>query len=265
MLAVIGCGNLNRKDDAVGVVVARRLAERLRLHPVPGVRAFDCGTGGMEVMFAARGCDALLILDASKSGAEPGAIYEVPGAELESAHEPAYTLHDFRWDHALMAGRRIFREQFPKEVQVWLVEAADTSLGLELTPKVAEAAEALYQRVLAFVADYAARRHADRGEAELAVKRGAIHLSQEVYTRYFDARSGAVLFARGEELCVMPVEEIAGGLLVKQKNAKGDRSIDAAELIRARGWDDLGEHTLTGRWDSELGALAIAMPKRSES
>ena len=53
--------------------------------------------------------------------------------------------------------------------------------------------------------------------------------------------------------------------MIKQRNAAGDRSIDAAELIRAQGWDDLGEHQLSGRWDQELGALAIPMPKRSHA
>ena len=37
----------------------------------------------MAAMFAARGCRTLIIVDASRSGSEPGAIFEVPGAELE--------------------------------------------------------------------------------------------------------------------------------------------------------------------------------------
>ncbi len=167
MLAVIGCGNTNREDDGVGVVVAQRLADRLRQHPVPGVRAFDCCTGGMEVMFAARGADALVVVDACRSGGEPGATFEVPGALLESLPEPSFSLHDFRWQHALAAGRKIFRDDFPSEVRVRLVEVERTGFGLELSDPVRAAAERLHEELLALVAE----RTAPRGRA--AAREGA--------------------------------------------------------------------------------------------
>ncbi len=152
MLAVIGCGNTNREDDGVGVVVAQRLADRLRQHPVPGVRAFDCGTGGMDVMFAARGAESLVLIDACRSGAEPGAIFDVPGELLESLPEPSFSLHDFRWQHALAAGKKIFRDDFPGEVRVRLVEVERTGFGLELSSPVRAAAERLHDELLALVA-----------------------------------------------------------------------------------------------------------------
>jgi hydrogenase maturation protease len=83
MLTIIGCGNLNRCDDAVGVIIAQRLQQYLIQNPHPNVRIFDCGTAGMEVMFQARGSEQLIIIDASSTGSEPGAIFEVPGSELE--------------------------------------------------------------------------------------------------------------------------------------------------------------------------------------
>jgi hydrogenase maturation protease len=100
MLLVIGCGNSNRRDDGVGVLVAQRLLTA----PSHGgsVEIFDAGTNGMDVMFKARGADKLIIVDACTSGGEPGAVFEVPGSELENRPVPSYTLHDFRWDHALM-------------------------------------------------------------------------------------------------------------------------------------------------------------------
>ena len=152
MLAVIGCGNTNREDDGVGVVVAQRLADRLRQHPVPGVRAFDCGTGGMDVRFAARGAESLVLIDACRSGAEPGAIFDVPGELLESLPEPSFSLHDFRWQHALAAGKKIFRDDFPGEVRVRLVEVERTGFGLELSSPVRAAAERLHDELLALVA-----------------------------------------------------------------------------------------------------------------
>lgn len=141
MLTIIGCGNTNRSDDGAGVYVAQRLQQWLRDHPQPDVRIFDAGTGGMEVMFQARGATRLIIIDASQTGSEPGSIYQVPGAELCADREASYSLHDFRWDHALYAGRKIFREDFPADVTVFLIEAASLNLGLELSPVVKAAVD----------------------------------------------------------------------------------------------------------------------------
>ncbi|MEM6733328.1 MAG: hydrogenase maturation protease, partial [Myxococcota bacterium] len=132
MLTIIGCGNANRSDDAVGVEVARRVRDRLAASTREDVQVFDCGTAGMEVMFAARGTEHLIIVDASKSGSEPGTIYNVPGEELEQEYRPSLNLHDFRWDHALAAGRQIFADEYPERVEVFLIEAEELGLGLEL-------------------------------------------------------------------------------------------------------------------------------------
>jgi len=91
-------------------------------------------------MFQARGARHLIIVDAARTGAEPGTIIRVPGAELVAERQPTLTLHDFRWDHALMAGRMIFREDFPTDVTVYLIEAGNVGFGLELSPAVQDAA-----------------------------------------------------------------------------------------------------------------------------
>lgn len=261
MLTIIGCGNLNRSDDGVGVVVVQRLLRRLERHPVPGVRAFDSGTGGMEVMFHARGSDALLVLDACLSGADPGTIYDVPGDELQEDHDPTFSLHDFRWQHALGAGRRIYKDDFPSEVKVWLVEAKTVALGLELTPAVAEAADRLYERALAYAADYAARRHEGRPPVEVLLKRGSLRISADVYRDYFEAREAALFMVRDDRLHLVPVEPMSGGIILKQRTAAGDRVVDASEFLRAQGWDDQGEHICPAQWDSGLGALVIEPPR----
>ncbi|MGM3306188.1 hydrogenase maturation protease [Anabaena sp. WFMT] len=148
MLTIIGCGNLNRNDDAVGVIIAQRLQQYLAQNPHPNIRIFDCGTAGMEVMFQARGSEKLIILDASCTGSEPGAIFKVPGKELEALPEPSYNLHDFRWDHALAAGRKIFADDFPQQVTVYLIEAANLNLGLELSPVVQHSADLVFAELI---------------------------------------------------------------------------------------------------------------------
>lgn len=77
MIAVIGCGNPNRSDDAVGSEVVRAL-KSTPIFSDTRIRLLDGGTDGMGVMFAARGCRRLIVIDACRSGSPAGAIFEVP-------------------------------------------------------------------------------------------------------------------------------------------------------------------------------------------
>jgi len=72
-ILIAGVGNAWLRDDAFGGEVARRLAG----HPLPaGVDVMDAGTGGLDLAYEVmRGYDALVILDVSKQGGEPGTLY----------------------------------------------------------------------------------------------------------------------------------------------------------------------------------------------
>jgi hydrogenase maturation protease len=153
MIAVIGCGNTNRSDDGAGAGVLGLLKARGVGAGRDDIRLLDAGTDGMSVMFAARGCRALIIIDAARSGSTPGALFEVPGAELEQSHRPTLTLHDFRWDHALFAGRKIFGQDFPADVTVLLIEAASLDFGIGLSAPVSAAVERAADRVERLLAE----------------------------------------------------------------------------------------------------------------
>ncbi len=254
MLAIIGCGNLNRSDDGVGVVVAQRLQRWLAsLPPEPTVRVLDCGTAGMEVMFQARGAQALVVIDACCSGSEPGAVFEVPGSELAARPPPSLNLHDFRWEHALFAGRQIFKEAFPADVTACLIEAVDTGLGLNLSPPVERAAgivEAqLQRRIKAW-----SRRQRDG----VTLKRSALHLPAALCARHFSGCEGVILQWRAPELLIMPVRHAAaGGYLLKQRNRAGDRVIQAADFFHDHGLDGESERAVVGCWRPDVAALAL--------
>ncbi len=158
VIAVVGCGNLNRSDDGAGPEVIAAL--RSRGLEAYGVRLLDAGTDGMAAMFAARGCSTLIVIDASSSGSDPGAIFEVPGRDLELRYQPSLNLHDFRWDHALFAGRQIFRDDFPSDVVVLLIEAETLKMGIGLSPQVTAAVAEVADRVAALVRSRAAVQQA---------------------------------------------------------------------------------------------------------
>lgn len=146
MITVVACGNPNRSDDGAGLTVLQLLKSR-DLAQDPLVRLLDAGTDGMAAMFAARGCRTLIVIDACQSGSEPGAIFEVPGSELTQRYAPSLNLHDFRWDHALYAGKSIFRDAFPDDVVVFLIEAQCFGLGLAMSEPVTGAASKVADRI----------------------------------------------------------------------------------------------------------------------
>ena len=77
---VAGIGNIFMGDDAFGVEVARRLAER----PLPaGVEVGDFGIRGIDLMYAlGEGYDAAVFVDAAPRGEPPGTL-SVIEPELE--------------------------------------------------------------------------------------------------------------------------------------------------------------------------------------
>jgi hydrogenase maturation protease len=152
-IAIIGCGNRCRRDDGVGGEVLDQLGARGLARDPSKIRLFDAGTDGIGVMFAARGCRRLIVVDACRTGADPGAVFEVPGHELNDGEGPPLATHEFRWDHAIAAGRRIFRDDFPDEVKVFLIEAESVAFGVGLSPRAVIAAGKVADRIADLVAE----------------------------------------------------------------------------------------------------------------
>lgn len=253
MLTIIGCGNANRSDDGVGVQVVQALRRHLETcAPRIDVRVFDAGTAGFEVMFQARGTTKLVLVDACVSGSSPGAVFEVPGADLEVAPQAGSNLHNFRWDHALHAGRRIFASDFPKDVTVILVEAKELGLGLELSPPVAAASQHVLGRLKQMIDAYSASKPSEARTIRL--QGGSIYLDADVYDAYFRGIETVAVLVGDEGLSILPIRAGAG-LLVKRLNVRGDRVVHATELLRHHRLDGADPIQLPVRWNSQRAAL----------
>jgi hydrogenase maturation protease len=96
----------------------------------------------------------LIIVDAAASGSQPGAIFRVPGEELASEPDVGYSLHDFRWQHALTAGRKIFMADFPSDVTVYLIEAGSVAYGLQLSEAVMASAARVIEEIRGIILAY---------------------------------------------------------------------------------------------------------------
>lgn len=225
-LAIIGCGNPTRSDDGVGVEVV----QRLMAGTVPtGVAVIDAGTAGMDVMFRVRGAQHVVIVDACRSGGEPGAIFRLPGREAMTPTEHGFTLHGLRWDHALYAGCKMFGESFADHTEVILIEAGSLDFGLSLSPPVQAAAERVTQLLTPLLA-------APIGCVE--VRAGRLHLPGDVYERALPGCPALALLVRDGQWWLLPLKGGAGGLQIKIRNARGDRVVEAQEFFRAQGVQD---------------------------
>jgi hydrogenase maturation protease len=260
VLTIIGCGNLNRSDDGVGIVVVQRLMEFLQHKPRAAVRVFDAGTGGMDVMFRARGARRLVLIDASRSGSEPGAVFQVPGEELARDYQPSYSLHDFRWDHALYAGRRIFGAAFPSDITVFLIEVATIAFGTELSVPVARAAGGVVADLQTLIDQYPDSAGTQTSpQRRVRVARGSIYLDSDLCAEFLGGAVSVAPLSMAGRASLLPLRgSAAGGLLLKVLNSRGDRVVHAAEFLRTFGVDfDTPECTVPVRWCPKSAALIL--------
>jgi hydrogenase maturation protease len=255
---VVGCGNLLRGDDGVGPILVRHLWER----GMPeGLRLVDGGTAGMDVAFQMRGAERVVIIEASATGATPGTVYRVPGAELaELPPLQGLHTHSFRWDHAIAFARWALADACPSDITVFLIEAANVAMGADLSPEVTAAMETVIDIV---EADYISplRPSDPSGPDDLTVQfteDGYLRLSAALSAAHFPAHV-AVGAVRDDQLWLLPLRgPRSGGLLLKQRNAAGDRALLVRELL----CDVIPTGERRALWDAEHGALRIPLEQR---
>jgi hydrogenase maturation protease len=104
----------------------------------------------MDVAFQMRGVPEVILVDACSSGGEAGAIFELPGREVE--HLPplaGINLHAFRWDHAIAFARWLLKAEYPASVTAYLIEGSSFDIGGELSPAVDRAVDRVADLLLA--------------------------------------------------------------------------------------------------------------------
>jgi hydrogenase maturation protease len=81
-ILVAGIGNAWLGDDGFGGEVVKRLEAR---ELPPGTVVLDFGTGGLDLAYEVmRGYDALVLVDVSRQGGEPGTLYVMEALEEEA-------------------------------------------------------------------------------------------------------------------------------------------------------------------------------------
>lgn len=142
-IVVIGVGNAYRRDDAAGLVMARRLWEA-----AGGSTTLRESSGeGTALMEAWDGAEAVILIDAVRSGAPAGTIHRLDaGAETLPLAWFRYSTHAFSVPEAIALARALNR--LPPRLVVFAVEGAHFDAGVGLSPDVERAVDELVRRGL---------------------------------------------------------------------------------------------------------------------
>jgi len=145
-LRIIGIGNDFRGDDGVGVFVARQLRGQLP----PGVSVLEETGEGGALLEAWKGAASVILIDAVRSGADPGTFYrlDVLAERLPSEFFPQSS-HAFGVAEAVELARAL--NQLPPRLVLYGIEGDSFAAGVGLSPTVAQSAAKVAAELLAEV------------------------------------------------------------------------------------------------------------------
>ena len=156
-ILIAGIGNAWMRDDGFGGHVAARLTEA---QLPPGVAVFDFGTGGLDLAYEVmRGYDALILVDISRQGGEPGTLYVMEASEddVDAGIEDGQVINPHGMDPQTVLRFVKTLGAWPGRVVVVACEPAVVEeMGFGLSDEVAGAVDAAVRLVMQTVDELAA-------------------------------------------------------------------------------------------------------------
>jgi hydrogenase maturation protease len=142
-ILVAGIGNAWLRDDGFGGEVVRRLESR----QLPeGAAVFDFGTGGLDLAYEVmRGYDALVLIDVSRQGGEPGTLYvmEAQKEDVEAGIEDGQLINPHAMDPQTVLRFVKTLGAWPGKVVIVACEPAQVEeMGMGLSAEVQSAVDA---------------------------------------------------------------------------------------------------------------------------
>jgi hydrogenase maturation protease len=162
-LKVIGVGNAWRGDDAVGLLVARRL----KAEQPPEVEIAECRGTVTAVLEAWKDAAGVIVVDAVVSGGAPGAIYRFNahggGVPVELSRSPSS--HGWGVAEALALGKVL--QELPPFLIIYGIEGQNFGPGQEVSQEVAAAIPEAARRIRREIETWLGREEPKTGEQSL--------------------------------------------------------------------------------------------------
>lgn len=142
-LLIIGVGNEYRGDDGAGLIVARKLKERL----ADSAQVLEQGGDGAALMEAWGGVGTVILIDAMVSGAAPGTIrrFDAIARPIPRGYFRVST-HAFGVAQAIELARAM--GSLPTRLIIFGVEAKNFAAGCGLSAEVEKATDEAVMRLL---------------------------------------------------------------------------------------------------------------------
>jgi len=115
------------------------------------ISIFDMGTAAFEVLFGLKGHDKIILVDGVLNSNEPvGTLFKVPAEEVMKApqDDPLVFLHGMKWDQALSYTKKILQDEYPDDIQVYLVAIENTKLEIDMSDVVKQAGDKVVKHIL---------------------------------------------------------------------------------------------------------------------
>lgn len=146
---VIGVGNRYRGDDAVGIVVARRVRELAPEIPMQLEEAEP-----VDLMDRWEGAERVVVVDAVVSDSAPGTVHRFePVRTPLPAQLFRYSTHSFSVAEAVELARTL--DRLPAELVLYGIEGERFTPGAELSPAVSAVVDEVARRIVAEVTGHA--------------------------------------------------------------------------------------------------------------
>ncbi len=129
---VLGAGSLLMGDDGVGVEAVHVLSERWAESPT--LRFLDGGVWGMRLLPAIEEADRLIVIDAIRAGAEPGALVRLSRHEIPRHTNAKLSPHQIDLGEVFAVAE--LRGKFPPEAVAIGVEPERVEAYVPLSPQV---------------------------------------------------------------------------------------------------------------------------------
>lgn len=125
--AVIGIGNILRKDDGVGVHVIKELEKQL---DNSFVELVDGGTSTLDMLNYFLDYEKVVVIDCLRAGYEPGTIYKIKPEEIKDYNKENLSIHDVQILDVVKIANMFGKHP---QVMIFGVEPKEISFDLEIS------------------------------------------------------------------------------------------------------------------------------------
>jgi len=141
---IIGIGNEFRSDDAVGILIARKLKEFY-----PDYDIIESDGNGIDLLSIFQEYDKVILIDAAvaEKNEDVGQVREIKVAqETNFSNIKIFSSHSFSLLEAIKMGKQL--SILPKELILYLILSQNFSFGQEISEKVKKALEKILDIII---------------------------------------------------------------------------------------------------------------------